>query len=236
MTRADELAVLRAEIGAHPGLEAEGLLESLVRSTYVFEKNFRVLLEALDRFEEIAVSPSLWAEHDRSHLHNLMMEVMRHVHNFLSGAVMVVNHMRRLVRRAKLLGRIRADYEAETQARFAEHGLSQFVQGLRSYMVHRGIPPHAATHTISRDRAPESSLVLDKTGLLAWKKWNKAAGAFLSAQPDQISLRGVLLAYHEHVTSFHEWFGSRVDDEIRADLEGLRRLRERYGRLCKKPQ
>ena len=104
---------------------------------YAAAGEFLVLLESACAPE---VALKLFTLESGALLDALYLEVLKKLQNFLAASKALVDHARAFYERSyRPLGQL-AEYEDEVLARFAKHPPTQFVHGLRNYVVHVGLP------------------------------------------------------------------------------------------------
>jgi len=167
------------------------------RSLHVFGGNFADLMRILNFVEDINNISAVWAEekrHDQDFYHR---EVVRHFHNFLSAAQSLVEHTRIFMKGAHEGQPIYERYKLQVENQFANDPSARFIQDLRNYFLHRGIP--ASTMRLSGNfesgTLPVSSVLLKVQELRKWTRWTPKSREYLDGCKDDLSLRIVVETY-----------------------------------------
>lgn len=167
------------------------------------------------------------------------MEINRLFHNFLAGAQTLVEHTRNFVREHYPSGSLRLAYDQKVEADFSNDGLSRFIQDLRNFMLHRGLPNNSMSITARNfpllGRVEVASTVaLSKKDLETWKGWKPASWTFLALLEDPIKISFLALQYGDKVAAFHDWLSTQVKKYHADDLRELEVLHKEYERRLAK--
>src|SRR5438445_7621838 len=141
----------------------------------IFHANFQELKNACALAENPSAGLEIMSDQGGSGV-RLHMEVNRLFHNFLAGAQTLVEHTRNFVREHYPSGPLRVAYDQKVEAEFSNDGLSRFIQDLRNYMLHRGLPNNSMSITARNflllGRVEVATTVaLSKKDLETWKGW-----------------------------------------------------------------
>jgi hypothetical protein len=161
-------------------------------------------------------------------------EVNRRIHNFAVSALTLVEHTRIFMRehygRTSLLDR----YEAKAKEEFATDPVSQFVQKLRNYMVHKGLPDSEMYLHMEQDPANNQGAAL-QTGvrlkaknLLEWDGWGDTARSYIESCGDYLNIQEFTMKYTGRVVAFHEWLQFDLDQYHGSDLADLQKLQAEF--------
>jgi hypothetical protein len=124
---------------------------------------------------EPSVALQIWSLANRPLFNQFLDEVDRLLHNYLAGAGSLRDHTRRVWKKYLPM----TDYEAKTQATFAESGECLFVQGLRNYSLHTRLPVAEGHMSWKKDEEMSTTVRLRRADLLGWSKWKPPARAYL---------------------------------------------------------
>jgi len=155
-------------------------------------------------------------------------EINRLAHNFLCAAMTLVEHTRNFMREHYVGTEVYVLYGNEIRSLFAEDPLSQFVQNLRNYMVHKGLPnsqmflemtnnPNATKDNqefVSGVRYPVATLT-------KWDKWSAAAKSYMAASGAHIDILKLAVEYNKKTVEFQAWLDEALKSHHQQDLSDL---------------
>jgi|GEM_PF-1324508 len=160
-------------------------------------------------------------------------ELSRHIHNFVAAAMTLVEHTRKFMRTNYEGQAILDIYEKEAKARFVTSPVAQFVQELRNYMVHKGLPSSSMYMTMKAQpdsfdgsMSVETGVRFQTEALLEGYKWNGVARQFLTDAGEYLHVHDFANEYVDLVDQFHGWLDSTLEEHHRSDLEDLVELGE----------
>ena len=165
-------------------------------------------------------------------------EVTRRVHNFVAAALTLVEHTRIFMREHYSDTPVFDRYQAKVDAEFAQEPLVRFVQDLRNFMLHNGLPnSEMYLHFESNPDLPqggtmETGIHIKAAPLLEWKKWAAPARTFIENSGEFVDIRTFAEVYTDRIVAFHDWLQGELDQFHRADLDELRALQEFMNRLA----
>jgi len=160
-------------------------------------------------------------------------EVTRRVHNFVAAALTLVEHTRIFMRENYSGTPVLDRYQSKIDAEFKSEPLVQFVQNLRNYILHNGLPnSEMYMHFESNRDVSDGSGTLE-TGihipagpLLEWRGWSAPARTIIENSGEFIDIRAFTEAYTDSILPFHSWLQVELDQFHAADLEELRTLQD----------
>jgi hypothetical protein len=164
-----------------------------------------------------------------------MFELTRLLHNFVASVGSLVEHTRRLHKDHYEKRSLFPEYQPEMERWFVNYQLAKFVQRLRVYMFHYGLPDIALkTRVLNMDTEEVvHSLNIPKKSLLCGFDWTAKARAYIDSSPDDsVDLLQAIDNYHTHVVKFYEWFTSKQHEINREDYEVVSRAQEEYLKLA----
>lgn len=169
-------------------------------------------------------------------LNDNLFHIVRHLHNTVAAASSLVDHSRRFYEKFYQDPNLIPDYHAQTESRFTNHGLCQFVGNLRNFYVHYRTVSLASTLNIDNLQEKHTRTInLLKSDLNQFQRWNSPAKKFLRDQPDSIDLLSIINTYRDHVTSFHDWLGSRLVAIHKQEFDTYDRIMDEIERLQPPP-
>jgi len=159
-------------------------------------------------------------------------EVTRRVHNFVASAFTLVDHTRVFMKEHYEGTPLYDRYLAKVKETFASDPLSQFVQRLRNYMLHKGLPQSEMFLHVSQNPDDPASNTMD-TGvklptkeLLEYKEWGAHAKKFIESCGESVDIRSFPKAYTERVLQHHAWLQFELDAHHKDDLVTLAGLQQ----------
>jgi hypothetical protein len=202
--------------------------EALRVSYFVFSQNFAALRSLIANFENPANRAEFVGIDKRDRVKSIQMENMRHLHNFLAGAVTLIAHSRvfvnKLYRNHSFLG----EYRNKVQEVFGNSGPAGLVSGLRNWMVHRDIVPVKFVFGLFTNRT--QSVMLDIKELKSYDNWDPRAKAFLVGCDSDLQLLPIVQAYHDQVEQLYAWLGERMGQVHATAFGELAELKAQYRR------
>lgn len=200
----------------------------------VFQMNAIELMEAAHRIKDPDQGMALMMEKNREAGRQAHREINRHVHNFVSSALTLVEHTRGFMRKHYDGTPLLATYEEQVTTTFAQSPVAQFVQGLRNYMLHRGLPNSSmfmkfASHPEVTDGSGvmETGVHYDTASLLEWDRWSPLARSYLEHIGEHLDLYEFAQEYLALVNQFHGFLDAILAEYHQYDLEELGLLQKK---------
>jgi hypothetical protein len=202
----------------------------LEKSYFIFDANYLNLGHVLDEFEQPAVFLKLWEERTRDRFDLFIDDVIRLFHNYLAGALTLLDHMDTL--RDALYGDegFSEEYQARWEERIGGPALPHFMEDLLVYMLHQGLPFALAELNFGRMGSGvevDSAIRLDADRLKDWEHWSEKGREYLGALSGKAKLHGLVKEYADTVAGFYQWFVLRQSELHRDSLERLEELEEK---------
>ena len=167
--------------------------------------------------------------------HQGLRETNRLFHNFLAGAMTLVDHTRVLVSEFYRGTEVNKEFKRRVDSDFATNPLTRFVQDLRNYMIHRGNLPLERHLTMKPLEGGEPNQVTATTGLQLdvqqlreWKGWKLDAKKYLEAAGNKINLLELIENYRALVQKFREEFDQVLTDHHKSDLDYLHAMQAAF--------
>lgn len=175
---------------------------------------------------------------DPARFQRFLADAIRSIHNFLASAKTLIDHATVLYREVFEPGDLMPAYGPRIREEFAYDGLTQFIQGLRNYCLHRSLPLINGEVSMSFGNQGESircPVYLHRNELLKFNNWNATARSFIEAAPTNLDLLDTLRRYYDKIISFYKWFtvqrrashriiyeyAERIEEECKALLRPL---------------
>lgn len=222
------------QLHASPGMVYLNRRKLRAFTVNIFHGNFGELMKACEIVENPQVGLKLMSEEHRKTLGTQAhMEVMRLFHNFLAAAKSLIDHTRVFVDDYYRDTPLMQAYQQKVQADFADDPLMRFIQDLRNYMLHRGLPGGSMSLSVTRDpetnaQEMKSTVGIDKKAIATWDRWTKPSLQFLASADDEIQISQIGRAYGERVVQFAEWFDTKLHKHHGDDIAAFERLQKEY--------
>jgi len=207
-------------------------------SLNVFQMNAVELMEAAQRVKDPEQGMALMLEKNSDAGRQAHRELNRHVHNFVSSALTLVEHTRVFMRKHYAGTDLMATYEKQVAATFAQSPVAQFIQGLRNYMLHRGLPSSSMFMKFTSNPGAtdgsgraETGVHYDTACLLDWDGWKPVARSYLEQVGKHLELHESAQDYLTLVNQFHEWLGAALAAHHQSDLQELNQLQTQLGAI-----
>ncbi|MDQ4043688.1 MAG: hypothetical protein M3118_07715 [Actinomycetota bacterium] len=225
-----KLREMDREIEASEGYRMRARMNLLEKSYFIFDTNYLNLRHVLDEFEQPAVFLKLWEERTRDRFDLFIDDVIRLFHNYLAGALTLLDHMDTL--RDALYGDegFSEEYQARWEERIESSALTSFMEDLLVYMLHKGLPFALAELNFGRVGGGvevDSAIKLDVDRLEEWEHWSEKGREYLKVLSGKAKLHDLVKEYADTVTGFYQWFVLRQSELQRDSLERLEELEEK---------
>jgi hypothetical protein len=225
-----KLRKIDREIEASEGFQMRARMNLLEKSYFIFDTNYLNLVHLLDEFEQPTVFLKLWEERTRDRFDLFIDDVIRLFHNYLAGALTLLDHMDTL--RDALYGDegFSEEYQSRWEERIGGPALSRFMEDLLVYMLHQGLPFALAELNFGRIGSGvevDSAIRLDVNRLKDWEHWSEKGCEYLGTLSGKAKLHGLVKEYADTVAGLYQWFVLRQSELHRSSLERLEELEEK---------
>lgn len=200
-------------------------------SLNVFQMNAVELVETAQRVKDPDQGMAFMMEKNHEAGLQAHRELNRHVHNFVASALTLVEHTRGFMRKHYAGTDLLVTYEEQVKATFAQSPVVQFVQGLRNYMLHRGLPNSSmfmkfTTTPGATDGSGtvESGVHYDTASLLDWDGWRPVARAYLVQSGEHLDLQEFAEEYLTLINQFYGWLDATLEAHHQSDLQELSQI------------
>jgi hypothetical protein len=195
----------------------------------ILSRNFAELSKALLHFENLNNALELMDQNNRDATEKFHNEISRLLHNFLSSGKTLIDHTRIFVNKNYSGSKIFQLYTNKIKNEFVNDGLSRFIQDLRNFILHRGLP---YTGLILKPDL-KTTVYLDRDLMLDWDKWTTLSRNYLLSQSEKIRIYDFVDAYAKKVDAFNHWLNREMKNYHEKDLKELHLLRKRYREISK---
>lgn len=200
-------------------------------SLNIFRMNAQELIEITRRVNDPDEGLRLIAQDNQEASQQTHREVTRRVHNFVAASLTLVEHTRIFMREHYSGTPIFAWYQAKIDVEFVNEPLVKFVQDLRNFMLHKGLPESEMFLNFqSNPDLPNGGGVL-ATGiriksdkLSAWGGWSAPARTYIETSGQFIDIRNFAEGYTDKITSFHDLLQGKLNQFHSVDLDELHAL------------
>jgi hypothetical protein len=200
-------------------------------SINVFQMNAVELMGATQRVKDPDQGIALMMQKNREAGQQAHRELNRHVHNFVSSALTLVEHTRGFMRKHYTGSDLLAIYENQATTAFAQSPVAQFVQDLRNHMVHRGLPNSSMFMTFTTDPdakdgsgSAETGVRYNTASLLDWKGWRPVARNYIEQAGEHLDIQEFVREYLALVNQFNGWLDITLAEHHQSDLQELGQL------------
>jgi len=206
-----EAAELMRRIRASEGERVFWRMEALAATLFVFGENRLGLVKRLTQVEAPGNRAQFFSMRKRETLRLFQMDIMRLMHNFLASAFTLKEHSNVLARELLSGQSLNREYQQEVAELFADSALAGLVQGLRNWMLHKGLLPVVVRLSATGENGePVSSVVLRIDALKSWDGWNSRARQHLANLTSDPRLCDLVDSYSGLVQQFHCWLERRL--------------------------
>src|SRR5258706_2019743 len=129
-----------AAIHSSRGMEHINRSHQRTFSLNIFRMNAQELIEITRRVNDPDEGLRLMYVQNREASQQTHREVARRVHNFVAASLTLGEHTRNYMRDHYSKTPVLERYQARIDAEFAPDPLGRFVQDLRNFMLHKGLP------------------------------------------------------------------------------------------------
>jgi hypothetical protein len=199
-------------------------LESIKMPMFIFDVNSLELKNLLEFITNDPKSESLTLPRNHDKLHEVQLEILRRLHNFVAASLTLIDHTRYFYKDLYSDSNQFEDYQGRIRDEFEVDPLSQFIKGLRQYFQHYSTPKVVIELSFPQNADGVESLsirvLLFTKDLLEFSNWNPAARKFL--KNPQINLLEVTDLYRAKIKDFYNWFIDRLNEIHQDDLSKVK--------------
>jgi len=224
---------LMEEIQNSPGQDVLGEIQRMQRSLNLVFGNKSSLVRVLERLQSPDVSEELAQEARRDDSNRAMDEVARLLHNFLTSAYSLVDHMRHHRSRLYVGTEFEQRIKQEIASRFTNDDHHIITQGLRNYVLHFGIAPiqthftFKPTGRVVGEGNITSNYSLPIEVLLHCEEWKAHQRDALSRIGERLEILAFVETYFAKVESFYQWLWENQAVIHAEEIESSNKLRDR---------
>ncbi len=201
-------------------------------SINIFWSNYIELKKACQIVENPEIGVKLFMEEQRDTGEKIHMEVMRLFHNFLAAAKSLVDHTRVFIDEYYSGSPVFDAYKDKVKADLSDNPLVRFIQDLRNYMMHRGLPGGAMSLSVKRQPddsfITESTVSMNRDELLKWGGWTNPSRSYLATAQKQIKISDLSNIYAAQIRNFSEWLDKAIRRHHIKDIREFQKLQRLY--------
>lgn len=192
----------------HPDTQFHILLclNAYVISNNILSGNIVQLRQFLNTLEDPKDPAKIWVWENKKRRDDLLGELMRYFHNFLTSATTVIDQTRHLMKEDFISEKHRKEHQEKIDHTFARNPLTIFIKELRHYVTHRAIPIIQMSHEESGEN---KRLEMDLEKIASWKNWSQLARDFIEKRRPAIRILDLVDQYEQIAVEFHESFVQR---------------------------
>lgn len=209
MTREQLIIKLSNELRSSEELKIVSLCNNLENPISIFEKNYSELQTHLEKHAQLDANKGLLITQidKKIELIEYMNELNRLVHNYVTSSKTLIDLQRIHYTQLNKKKNNFPEYNLKIESEFAHNTLCAFIQSLRNYFLHRGIPKISSIRSINEtSTAIKVRIQLDKKHLLDTYNWNKDSEKFLTELEEHICISDIFKEYHNHILNFQNWY------------------------------
>jgi hypothetical protein len=194
----------------------------------IFSMNLHEMKEGLKLIENPEIGIKLMAQDNREAGDQAFREVNRLFHNFLASAKTLLEHTRIFMDKYYSDSPVHQAYSQKVKDNLANDELCRFVQDLRNYMLHQGLPHSEMSLSAERDGPIETTIHLDIKKLKSWSRWSSKSKQYLSTSGRKIKLSKITIDYGDKINSLNEWLHNNLHKHHKKELDELKSMRDEY--------
>jgi len=194
----------------------------------IFSMNYHEIQEGLKLVENPEIGSKFFIEELRGAGVQAFREINRLFHNFLASAKTLIEHTRIFMNKYYSKSSVLQAYEQKVKNECANDELCKFIQDLRNYMLHQGLPHTEMELSMKRDGPLESAINLDSVKLREWSNWSSKSKAYLSKAPNKISMSSLVDEYEEKIGGLHSWLDRELRIYHKSDIKELEVMNKEY--------
>ncbi|WP_312495542.1 hypothetical protein [Pseudomonas cremoris] len=210
-------------------------------SLNILYMNGTELLESAAKLHDPDFGFDLMFEKNREASDQAHREFKRHLHNFVTSAMTLVDHTRVSLTEQYESEAIHDLIKKHITATVGSSPICKFVQDLRNYIVHKGLPNsqlYMSGTNIDADTHNNSMRI--KTGiriktadLRDYKGWTSLAKEYLNEAHEYIEIQELTQQYLNEIKTFNDWLDSTLELHHLDDIQELENLKKnRYTKAC----
>ncbi len=194
---------LSKRIDYSKGAEFAKRIKSFRTHHYIYEKNYSELMGCLANSETIGLHlTAVDKPGEDSNIRRTYNEVTRQIFNFLSSSKGRIDYTRRFVDENYKDTTFSVAFKERIAEFYGQSELFKFVNDLRNYILHEGIPHIGIRVNWSKS---EAYIYLEKSKIIDSSFWTAPSKRFLEKCDDRILLCPLFIEYGNRVNAQVDW-------------------------------
>ena len=200
----------------------------------IFSGNIKELNDGLRIIETPEIGLALLSQDNKEAGNQAHREINRLFHNFLASAKTLIEHTRIFINKHYKNTTIQQAYMQKIKNEYAKDELAKFIQDLRNYMLHQGLPHSQMSISFKNgDDDFESTISIERDKMKLWSRWSSASKSFLNKQDENIKLSSLIEPYGEKIIILNNWLEEELIKYHTNDLKKLEELQNKYAQFEK---
>ena len=200
----------------------------------IFTMNLHEIQEGLKIIENPDIGIKLFSVDNRAAGDQAFREVNRLFHNFLASAKTLIDHTRIFMNKHYSGTPAHKGYKQKIKNEYENNELCRFIQDLRNYILHRGLPHTEMTLSADSEGPIESTINLDVKKMQSWSKWTSQSKSFLSKSEKKIKMSTLVNEYADKIGCLHEWLNNKLRKHHKKDIKELESMQRKYSNTYEK--
>lgn len=217
---------LHQQILDHPGMPYYRMLLNYNQSKNILAGNSFEVQVLATKLESGELRGNRDYDEWRHLFRDLDNHLIRYLHNFLTAAMTLVEHTRIAMRSPIIVEAHRQRYQTIIDQTFKISPVARFVQDLRNYVLHYGVPE--TVHVTHFQPEENTKVFLETAPLLEWTNWTPPALKYINDHAPQIRLLDLVREYEQMASRLHTWFVQEFATQYSDQLGGLEALQRKW--------
>lgn len=165
-----------------------------------------------------------------------LVDLNRLLHNFLAAAKTLIDHSRNFIDEFYSGTVIEQMYQQKIDEQFKDDELSRFINDLRNYILHRGVPDNKLSQKLTEDHENVICfLTLCVKNLNSWKRLSTLSKKYLESAGSNSDLELSLFVapYTNKISELHSWLRSELTEFHKDDIKEYEILKIKFENLTK---
>lgn len=201
-------------------------------SLNILFNNGEELLNSAKRIHDPDLMAPTIGEENREASNQAHREFNRHLHNFVASAMTLVDHTRVMLKERYEGESILNEINEHITNTVAKIPVCKFVQDMRNYIVHRGLPNSQIYNKFTKNENDSFNytvgIQIPTADLLDYQKWTAPAKSYLEQAGEYIDILNLVSSYIQEVQELNKWLISILEKYHEKDFFELIKLQEKF--------
>lgn len=196
-------------------------------STNILRMNGTELLTAAAKLHDEEIGLDLMYVNNRDASSQAHRELKRHLHNFVASAMTLVDHTRVMLNDLYAGQSIHTEILERIKATVGSSPVCKFVQDMRNYMVHKGLPNsemYFEATNVDGALTFKTGVRINSSSLLAWSGWKALSKEYLGQVGEYVEIQDFTQKYLDEVNAFSSWLEEVLKAHHSDDISHLQKL------------